>query len=236
MTRRALLGGFLLILCLVTLGFVWIQSSQLANLRAEHQQLLAQLPAQTTTASASAAMDEGARTNTESAGLIVTPELLRLRSEVTRLSDRKRELASVSSENERLRAQLASRGTNISGGVRLPPDYIRKSEARLVGYNRPEDTLQSLLWALQSRDLTNVLQAFTPERAESLLNEITSGHKSSDEFFRNAAALPGMRVVNRTTDTNDGSVALQVEIFPGMEGSRIPFRQQNGEWKIAGPF
>jgi hypothetical protein len=31
----------------------------------------------------------------------------------------------------------------------------------MVGYNTPEDTLQSLLWAVQNRDLTNLLQAFT---------------------------------------------------------------------------
>ena len=50
-----------------------------------------------------------------------------------------------------------------AGGIQLPPGYIRKSEARMVGYSTPDDTLQSFLWAIQNRDLTNVLQALAPD-------------------------------------------------------------------------
>jgi hypothetical protein len=237
MNWRVPLGGFLAIACLVTFGLLLTQRNHLAALLVEQQRLTARLAARTAP-STSAATDEGAGTgpSTRPAALVVTPELLRLRSEVTRLTERKRELENVRAENERLiKAQLASRGTNGTAASG-PPGYLRRTEARMVGYQTPEDTLQSLLWALQSHNITNVLQAFTPDQAESLLNEITNGHKSFEEFFRKAAELPGMRVVDRTINTNDGSVALEVEIVPGMTGSRVPLQQRDGEWKIAGPF
>ena len=169
MKGRALLSGVLVVLCAATLWGVWDQRSQLAGLRAEQQQLAAQLAARQGNAEPAAAPETGgAGSAAPPAALAATPELLRLRSEVTRLTERRRELAGVRAENERLRAQLASRGTNGPGGFQLPPGYMRKRDARMVGFNTPDDTLQTLLWAVQNHDLTNVLQAFTPEQAEEI--------------------------------------------------------------------
>jgi hypothetical protein len=235
MNRRVLLSGFLLVVCLTTLWAVWGQRNQLAGLRADQQQLLAQLasnsPASLTTAYAGAAPS-----GTPPPALVVTPELLRLRSEVTRLTERRLDLQGVRAENERLLAQLASRATNGPGGLPLPPGYIRKSEARMVGYKSPDDTLQSLLWAVQSHDLTNVLQAFTPDGAEEIRAQAGESRESIADFFSMSAALVGMRVVKRDQAASDGSVAVDVEVVPGEPGPRISFRQINGQWKIAGPF
>jgi len=84
--------------------------------------------------------------------------LLRLRNEVSRLTGRKRELTGALTENESLRAQLARRATNSPAGTGLPAGYIRKNQAKMAGYNTPEDTIQSLLWALNNRDFPNLLQ------------------------------------------------------------------------------
>ena len=234
MNRRGLLAGFLIIVCLATLWGVWGQRSQLAGLRAEQQQLLAARA--DGTASPGTAEAAGADSGAPQPRLVATPELLRLRSEVTRLTERRRELAGARAENERLRAQLANRGTNGLGGFKLPPGYVRKSEARMVGYNTPDDTLQSLLWATQNHDLTNLLQAFTPERAEQLQAKARQSDQSTEDFFRDSAAFVGMAVVGRKQDTNDGSIDVEVEVLPGMPHAEISFRQINGQWKIAGPF
>jgi hypothetical protein len=235
MNRRVLLTGFLLVVCLTTLWAVWGQRNQLAGLRAEQQQLLAQQasnsPASLTTADTGAALS-----GTPPPTLVVTPELLRLRSEVTRLTERRRELEGVRADNERLLAQLASRGTNGPGGFQLPPGYVRKSEARMVGYNTPDDTLQSLLWATRNHDLTNILQAFTPERAEQLQANARQSDHSTEDFFRDSAAFVGMWVVGRKQNADDGSVDIEVEVMPGMPHESFSFRQINGQWKIAGPF
>jgi hypothetical protein len=118
----------------------------------------------------------------------------------------------------------------------LPPGYVRKRDARLVGYNTPENTLQSLLWAIQNRDLTNVLQAFTAESVEHFLAQAARSNRPIEDFFRDSAALPGMAIVDRRQDTNDGFIELEVEWVPGMPHVEIPFQQTNGRWKIAEHF
>jgi hypothetical protein len=235
MNRRVLLSGFLVVVCLMALWSVWIQRNQLAGLRADQLQLLPQMPAKSS-ASPVAAEAGGADSNTPAPTVAVTPELLRLRSEVTRLSERRRELAGVRAENERLRAEFIKRGTNGPAGFQVPPGYIRKSEARMVGYNTPDNTLQSLLWAVQNHDLTNVLQAFTPDRAEQLQTRARQSDPPNEDFFRDAAALVGMAVIGRKQDANDGSIELEVEMLPGAPHAEISFRQINGQWKIAGAF
>src|SRR5205814_6918127 len=127
------------------------------GLRAERARLLSQFaarsgpsrPAQETEASPNAAA-------TPSDAPPVSLELLRLRNDVARLAGRRRELAGVRAENERLSVQLAARGTNSSVRTGLPPNYMRKAQARLVGYNTPEETVQSFLWAVQNHDFTNL--------------------------------------------------------------------------------
>jgi len=237
MSGRVWLSSFLVVACLGTLWGVWGQRSELAGLRAEHQQLQAQLAARANSpASPATAEAAGSGSTRPQPALVVTPELLRLRSEVTRLTERRQELAGVRAENERLRAQLASRGTNGPGGFQLPTGYVRRSEARLVGYNTPDDTLQSLLWALQNHDLTNVLQAFTPEIAEQLRAQVGESPQSVEDFWSKSVGLVGMRIVSREQDASDGSVTVEVEVVPGESGPRPTLRQINGQWKLAEGF
>jgi hypothetical protein len=237
MNRRVLLSGSLVAVCLATLWGLWSQRGQVAGLRAEQQQLMALVAAKADAAgSAINAEAGGASSGTGAPALVATPELLRLRSEVTRLTERRRELAGVRADNERLRGEPADRGTNGPAGLRLPPGYLLRSKARMVGYNTPEDTLQSLLWAVQNRDLTNLLQAFTARSAEIILDGIAQSNRSIQRFFRDSVAMPGMAIVDRRQDTNDGSIKLEVDVAPGVPHAEIRFQQTTGQWKIAGPF
>ena len=236
MNRRALLGGFLVVVCLTTLWGVWCQRSQLAGLRAEQQQLLAQQAARADkSVSPRTAEVTGVSSGAPQPALVVTPELLRLRNEVTRLTERQRELAGVRVENERLRAQLGSRGTNGPGAFQLPPGYLRKSEARLVGYNSPDDTIQSMLWSIQNHDMTNLLQALAPDQADQLRERLAQGKRSSEDFFGDAGTVPGMAILRRK-QLPDGSVELEVEMAPGLNPDPIRMQQFGGQWKITTPF
>ena len=231
MNQRTLLSGFLFMVCLAVICGIALQQGQLTRLRAEERQLLAQqaavrpAPAQTTAVSPP----------TRLAAFPVPSELLRLRSEVTRLIERRRELAGARAENERLRAQLGSQGTNAAAGTRPPPGYVRKSEARMVGYNTPEDAIQSFLWAAQSHDLTNLLQAFTPYAADQIRNRIQQSNRTVEDYLRQTGVAPGMAILSREQQS-DGSLELEVEIGPGVPHQHIWLEQVGGQWKIGQPF
>jgi hypothetical protein len=225
MNRRLLFISLAILLCLATLTAAVLQREQLTALRAEQRRLLAE--------SAAPLGDSGSAPAAEliSPAPTVSPELLRLRSEVTRLTRQRDELASAAAENQRLRAQATSRGTNAASGAPLPPGYIRASQARMAGYNTPEATIESMLWAMHNRDVTNLLQAFTPEEAQKLQKQAGMSGAGLESFLQSAAAIPGLSVVSRE-QLPDGSISLKAEIAPSMPFHQIRFRQFNGEWKM----
>jgi len=163
-------------------------------------------------------------------------ELLRLRGEVGQLERRKRELASIRTENETLRTQLATKGTNAPTGIVLPAGYIRKADAKLAGFGTPEDTIQSMLWAIQNRDTATFIQAFNPEAAKQMEAEIER-RGSAEEFFKEAEAMPGLRILGKETESNDTTV-LTIEMIPGDESSsqKVRFKQFAGQWKLVSGF
>lgn len=209
-----------------------LQRTELAALRAE-QQRLAVVPR----APSQAAPEATAPALPAETGIMgdVSSEVLRLRAEVTRLSARKRELAAAPETLERLRAQLASSMTNTSAGVRLPPGYIRKTQARMVGYDTPDNTIESFLWALANRDLEKLAQALTPQGAESLRMKLQRAG-STESFFKESELFPGWAIKGRE-QLPDGTLELQMEIVPGVPPQgKLRMQQVNGQWKISEPL
>jgi hypothetical protein len=240
MSVRGRLAGYLVIVCVAILWGVSAQRTQLAGLRAEQRQMLVQMAMlEGTSASPGTAEAASAGSATVPASLVPAPELLRLRNEVTRLTERRRELAGVRAENEQLRAQLAARGTNDPGKSQPPAGYVFKSQARFIGYNTPEAAVQSMLWAVRNHDMTNLLQAFTPEAARKIQGELALSRGLIEQFFGLSADVPGVRVMppdnpdfNTGFNTNTGQMWLQLEFVPGLSGTRIPLRQTNSQWKL----
>jgi hypothetical protein len=229
MKPRPVIIGFCLALCVATIAGVAVQGRRLDALRAEEQQL--QLEIQKLNfnpAGPEIRPDESNRARTRPS-ISPSSELLRLRNQVSLLSRRQRELAAVPAENERIHARLAEARTNAANA--LPPGYVRRSEARFSGYMEPEATLQTMLWAIQNRDFTNLMASFTPEIAGEFQKELERTGKTAEEFFKGSEVLPGMNVVSRNSTTND-LMELQVEIVPGQGTQTIRFRQVNGEWKM----
>ena len=227
MKPRTLIIGVSLSICGLTITGVVLQARQLDALREEGQRLRQKLKH---------LRDEEARTVSSAAVTkqAVSPpslELLRLRNQVSQLLRRQRELANVQTENERLRTRIATARTNAANG--LPLGYIRKSEARNMGYTSPEATLQTLLWAIQNRDFTNLVASFTAESAREMQEQMKRSGNSVAEFFKDAEFLPGFNVLNRVA-TGDDALELKVEIVPGNGAYAQPmrFRLINGEWKM----
>ncbi len=221
--------------CLVAVAAVLGQHSQIARLSAEAQRVRQERMA-APAAPPAAQPEPGDRLSDAEEG-----QLLILRSQVTMLLARRRELASVRAENDQLRSQLAASRTNAAaGGVSftLPPGYIRRSEAQYVGFAAPEATLQSRLWATQNQDSNLLLQAFTPQVAEHLRNELERlGAKGF--FQRQATELPGFLIKQQTAQP-DGTLELEVEIVPGTGSQKLLqkllLRQIGGQWRIDSGF
>lgn len=161
-------------------------------------------------------------------------ELMRLRSEVTRLTALKRGLAGVAEENARLRTQLENSPTNAASGNPLPSGYILKAHASLVGYGTPENTFQSFLWALRNHDLTNLLQALTPASAQKLQARFQDASQAA-AFIKDMDAMPGLGLQSRK-EMPDGSIQFEVEVLPGIPVETMRAQSINGEWKLDLPF
>jgi len=228
MNGKIVLTALSSVLCLGAVSGVIVQRQQLLNLRAQQG---SQAPP-----SANAQdRPQGDELKATTPGEEALPELLRLRSEVTRLSARKRELAGVAEEAERLRAQLASRQTTESGANQLPPGYIRKAQAQMMGYSTPENTIQTFLWALHHQDINVLLQSFTPPQAEKLRSRIQASPDSAATFFKATEPMPGLGIQSRASKP-DGSTELQVTFGPGLLSQTFRLLQINGEWKLDEAF
>jgi hypothetical protein len=153
---------------------------------------------------------------------------MRLRAQVTRLTARKRELAGVVEESERLKAQLA---TNSAAAGGLPvPGYVRRAQAMFLGYSTPENTMQSWLWAIQNQDSAKMLQAFSTDEAQGL--QARMGPDSVKRIFKDLEILPGLAVQSRQ-NFPDGSVELEVYLVPNLPSQKVRLHQDlNGEWKM----
>jgi hypothetical protein len=224
MTSRSIITVGFAGLCGAALWGVLAQGRQVSEFQAEQKRLESARPA-----TKAAAAETIASPTPE-----VPRELLQLRAEVARLSQQQREMAGARTENEKLRLQLEDRRTNSAARKGAGAAYIRRSEAKWVGYNRPEDTLESLFWATQNHDLEKVFEAFTPEVAARGKEEIVKSGRSSDEFFKDKVLPPGFRIAGRQ-ELGDGSVQLDVEIAPEIPVEAFLFRQIGGQWKLESP-
>ena len=219
MKPRPFLIGLSLTAGVAMLGAVAVQRLQVLDLRAEQQQKLAYATAPTDPTPPQVASSPS-----------VSREVLQLRNQVGQLRRRRDELLPVRAEHDRLVLELAARGTNASG---LPRNFIRKSEARLVGYNSPEATLQSFLYAIRNRDLTNFFQAFTPEGVSRLKSQGLESPDRLEKLFDDSQDLIGLSILDQKRQQD--LISANVQILPGVPPTPILFRLVNAEWKMDGP-
>ena len=218
MKPRPFLIGLSLTAGVAMLGAVAIQRLQVLDLRAEQQQKLAYATAPTDPTPPQVASSPS-----------VSREVLQLRNQVGQLRRRRDELLPVRAEHDRLVLELAARGTNASG---LPRNFIRKSEARLVGYSSPEATLQSFLYAIRNRDLTNFFQAFTPEGVSQLKSQGLESPDRLQKLFDESQDLIGLSILDQKRQQD--LISANVQILPGVPPTPILFRLVNSQWKMDG--
>lgn len=236
MNLRSIVIFILTVLCAAALWGVVAQGRQLSALRDEQKRL--------------STSNQAAESNTTESTTISSPtpeaprELLQLRAEVARLSQQQRELAGARSENERLRSQLETRRTNNTAAGKLHgTPYLLASEAKWLGYSTPEDTIQSLLWALKNHNMEKFLEGLAPEDAQEVKNRVQNSNNHLDEaieaFFKEEASPPGLEIIGREQVADD-SVALRIRtLMPdARNGSAdssesLQFKRIGGQWKLS---
>src|SRR5215471_19238093 len=198
------------------------QNHRASTLHAEQMALLTQSnqPAPATQPDAvNATRDSDSTTSPTS------PELLQLRSQVGQLMQRRHELQTERTENEHLRGLVSVAGTNAP----LPAGYIRRKQARWVGQNTPDNTLESFLWAVENRNTTKLLSLLAPRSADELNKAIAD---QGDAFFNGASMVPGMHIVSHKR-LADGSIEATIEVMPGQPVDEpCIFRMIDGQWKM----
>lgn len=195
MNSRILITSTSIVVFVAAIAGVLMQARQLNYLRAQQRSAVVRIDPTKSVVMQPAGSEPAPRPTEASSTASPSLELLGLRNEVTRLTERRRELSAARGENERLRVQLATSRTNMSAANALPPGYVRTSEARFMGYNTPADTIQSLLWAVQNRDFTNLVEAFTPETARQIQQDVQ--RSGAEEFFKKPSIIPGMRILSQ---------------------------------------
>lgn len=209
MTKRTLFISALTVLCLGGLAGIIAQRHAIANLNAEEARL-----AQTAAPGHTPAPITSARPP--------SPELLQLRSQVSQLTERKREL--MASQNA-IGAVAAQPGVVAD----LPPGFIRKSEAQWAGTSRPEDTFQSAVWALHHRQLESLFQLIDPTSVDGLKQQIGN---SPQKFFDDAATIPAMGLLNPRFF---GAATIKAQLQLGVNDSQVRtifFFNRDGQWKM----
>jgi hypothetical protein len=207
---------------LICAGAVWgvvHQHNALAALRQEQETRLIQISKTPTTATAAVASAPNAQS------LNPPSDLIQLRAEFARLTQRRRELEPVRAENESLKAKLSTAASTAAGAAANDAGYIRKSQARMAGYNTPEDTVQTMLWAINNRDTNALLEAFDPQMAMQVAKDIQR------EGFDGAEALVRLKILERQT-LPDGRIVLNVLSDANPNPEPITFSLIGGKWRV----
>lgn len=159
-------------------------------------------------------------------------ELAALRGQVSQMRQQLRDLGADGGreENARLKARLASlQKGGQSAGPKLPKGFVRRSEARNLGFATAESTLESFFWALEHKDTNVLFQAMNGQGAEELRKMAEAG--KLEELWRDIP-MPGF-AIQQQIDLSPTNKQLQVSFGP--EGETVPMKMElvDGQWRMS---
>jgi hypothetical protein len=163
-------------------------------------------------------------------------ELLRLRSETTRLRQENANLTRLREENRQLRADLGKAGlassTPTSSAVELA-SWPKDSWA-FAGYATPEAALQSALWAASKGDLQNLIASTTADFATNITDDLQTKTPSevADEIMKDTAKLRSVHLLEKEAVSDQ-----EVRVTLWMEGdhpetNKLSLLRVDNQWKL----
>ncbi|HWD92104.1 MAG TPA: hypothetical protein VG938_07115 [Verrucomicrobiae bacterium] len=229
----------LIALCGLASLLIW-QHELLTKLRAENEALRGQMEQPSPLPVAQPSPDDNALTQEQMS------ELLKLRGEVTQLRGQANEIASLREQNEKLLASLTDLKPAQTNAVAkkkgpedaLPQDIHPRDSWGFRGYDSPDATAESTVWAMAHGDEAAFMAAFSPEmRAE--LDKLPN-RNFADEMKSND--MGEFRVLDRQTLSEDEVVLSIYSTRKDKTGEYVgdgpedtTFKKIGGQWKISKP-
>jgi hypothetical protein len=165
-------------------------------------------------------------------------ELQSLREQVSALRRQTNQVQTLRAEINRLRGVLSTvRGSipgNADAGTPDVPaeDIFPRDSWKFAGYDTPEDTVQSLVWAVSQGDEDSYMNGLAPELRDEMASEFADG-SFGDSGPQEMSDITGYRIVDRSV-LPDGEVAVTVYIDGEDDIVPIVLDQTDDGWVISG--
>jgi len=154
-------------------------------------------------------------------------DLLKLRGEITPLRRQNSHLQKLRDETERLKRELMP-SQQVVAAPSQDRQFVRADQYAFVGFATPEQTVQSVLWALQRKDVPAMLRCLDPQSAKDHVEDgdyVTRNLSSRLEHFAEAHQVVASKVVA------PDEVVLRIRSSTGAE-VRLRLHAFGGEWKV----
>lgn len=146
-------------------------------------------------------------------------ELADLRQQVEALRHRTNDIAGLETEIQRLKTVLSTAASSVDGGGTPPEvpatDIYPRDSWMFVGYDTPENTIQSIIWAVSEGDENTYAAGVTPELGNELQSEFEDGSFASDGPLE-MGDVTGYRIVDRNVVSGN-----QVVVTLFMDGPNV---------------
>lgn len=153
-------------------------------------------------------------------------ELADLRRQVEALQQRTNEIAGLQSEIDRLRGLLSTAANSVEDSA-VPDvpvtDIYPRDSWTFAGYDTPENTIQSIMWAVSEGDADTYAAGVTPELGNQLQDEFGDGSFASDGPLE-MGDVTGYRIVDREV-VSGNQLMYTVFIDGPNELMQIPIQQ-----------
>jgi hypothetical protein len=197
------------------------QTAELAQLAADNERL----------SNLVAAMD-----NDSSPELL--SQLLRLRSEVGQLRKVGPQKAQLQAANNQLRARETKAQSKLAA-AQASPNYWARDQLGFAGYSDPESAVKSLLWMMQTGNMTSWQAACTPEAVSQLerqwakrgLSEAARGEELKQMADALMSRSSGFHVLDQKTTAPDEAV-INLSFDGEDKARKFVLRKIGNDWKF----
>jgi hypothetical protein len=160
-------------------------------------------------------------------------ELADLRRQVEALRHRTNDIAGLQTEILRLRNLLSAAATSAEGGTapEVPAsDIYPRDTWTFAGYDTPENTIQSIMWAVSEGDPDTYAAGITPELGGELQSEFEDGSFAANGPME-MGDVTGYRIVDRDV-VSENQVMYTVFMDGPNELMQIPIEQTTNGWMV----